>query len=137
MTAGGGIVDIAADVDIIGRIEFRDGGIVNGMDNAVVDWHDVVVDVGEVGTGGGVDWFSQALSHSYGSIQATYVYLLVLPDSGFKIHNHCYIVAWHLACTTKNIRSFVLITVETVINRFLIVLSLHRFNYLTVNIELY
>ena len=54
MTAGGGIVDIAADVDIIGRVEFKVGGIVNGIDNAVVDWHDVVVDVGEVGTGGGV-----------------------------------------------------------------------------------
>ena len=50
MTAGGGIVDMAADVDIIGRVEFRGGGIVDGMDNAVVDWHDV----GEVGTGGGV-----------------------------------------------------------------------------------
>ena len=32
----------------------RGGGIVDGMDNTVVDWHDVVVDVGEVGTGGGV-----------------------------------------------------------------------------------
>ena len=32
-------VDMAADVDIVGRIEFRGGGIVNGMDNAVVDWH--------------------------------------------------------------------------------------------------
>ena len=52
MTAGGGIVDMAADVDIIGHIEFRGGGIVNGTDNAIVDWHDV--DVGEVGTGGGV-----------------------------------------------------------------------------------
>ena len=39
MTAGGGIVDMAADVDIVGRIEFRCGGIVDGMDNAVVDWH--------------------------------------------------------------------------------------------------
>ena len=54
MTAGGGIVDMAADVDIIGRVEFRGGGIVDGMDNAVVDWYDVAVDVGEVGTGGGV-----------------------------------------------------------------------------------
>ena len=54
MTAGGGIVDIAADVDIIGPVEFRGGGIVDGIDSAVVDWHDVVVDVGEVGTGGGV-----------------------------------------------------------------------------------
>ena len=55
MTAGGGIVDMAADVDIIGRVEFRGaGGIVNGMDYAVVDWHDVVVDVSEVGTGDGV-----------------------------------------------------------------------------------
>ena len=54
MTAGGGIVDMAADVDIISRVEFRGGGIVDGMDNAVVDWYDVVVDVGEVGTGGGV-----------------------------------------------------------------------------------
>ena len=45
---------MAADVYIIGRNEFRGGGIVDGMDNAVVDWHDVVVDVGEVGTGGGV-----------------------------------------------------------------------------------
>ena len=54
MTAGGGIVDMAADVDIIGRIEFRGGGIVDGMDNTVVDRYDVVVDVGEVGTGGGV-----------------------------------------------------------------------------------
>ena len=54
MTAGGGIVDMAADVDIIGRVEFRGGRIFDGMDNAVVDWHDVVVDVGEVGTGGGV-----------------------------------------------------------------------------------
>ena len=53
MTAGG-IVDMAADVDIIGRIEFRAGGIVDGMDNAIVDWHNVVVNVGEVGTGGGV-----------------------------------------------------------------------------------
>ena len=54
MTAGGGIVDMAADVDIIGRIEFRGGGIVDGMDNAIANWHDVVVNVGEVGTGGGV-----------------------------------------------------------------------------------
>ena len=53
MTAAGGIVGMAADVDIIGRVEFRDGGIVDGMDDAVVDWHDVV-DVCEVGTGGGV-----------------------------------------------------------------------------------
>ena len=45
---------MAADVDIIGLVEFRGGGIVDGMDNAVVDWYDVVVDVGEVGTGGGV-----------------------------------------------------------------------------------
>ena len=45
---------MAADVDIIGRVEFRGGGIVDGMGNAVVDWHDVVVDVGEVGTGGRV-----------------------------------------------------------------------------------
>ena len=45
---------MAADVDIIGHVEFRGGGIVDGMDNAVVDWYDVVVDVGEVGTGGGV-----------------------------------------------------------------------------------
>ena len=29
---------MAADVDIVGRIEFRGGGIVDGMDNAVVDW---------------------------------------------------------------------------------------------------
>ena len=54
MKAGGGIVDMAADVDIIGRVEFRGGEIVDGMDNTVVDWHDVVVDVDEVGTGGGV-----------------------------------------------------------------------------------
>ena len=54
MTGGCGIVDMAGDVDIIGRVEFRGGGIVDGMDNAVVDWHDVVVDVSEVGTGGGV-----------------------------------------------------------------------------------
>ena len=52
--AGGGIVDMAADVDIIGRVEFRGGGIIDGMDDAAVDWHNVVVDVGEVGTGGGV-----------------------------------------------------------------------------------
>ena len=52
--AGGGIVDMAADVDIISRVEFRGGGIVDGMDNAIVDWHNVVVDVDEVGTGGGV-----------------------------------------------------------------------------------
>ena len=45
---------MAADVDIIGRFEFRGKDIVNGMDDAVVDWHDVVVLVGEVGTGGGV-----------------------------------------------------------------------------------
>ena len=45
---------MAADVDTIGRVEFRGRGIVDGMDNAVVDWHDVVFDVGEVGTGGGV-----------------------------------------------------------------------------------
>ena len=45
---------MAADVDIISRVEFRGGGIVDGMDNAVVDRYDVVVDVGEVGTGGGV-----------------------------------------------------------------------------------
>ena len=45
---------MAADVDIIGCFEFRGKGIVNGMDDAVVDWHDVVVLVGEVGTGGGV-----------------------------------------------------------------------------------
>ena len=54
MTAGGGIVGMAADVDIIGCVEFRGGGIVDGMDDAVMDCHDVVVDVGEVGTGGGV-----------------------------------------------------------------------------------
>ena len=54
MTAGGGIVDMAADIDIIGHVEFRGGGIVDGMDDAVVDWHDVAVDVSEVGTGGGV-----------------------------------------------------------------------------------
>ena len=54
MTAGGGIVDIAADIDIIGRVEFKGGENFNGMDNAVVDWHDVVVNVGEVGTGGSV-----------------------------------------------------------------------------------
>ena len=45
---------MAADIDIISRVEFRGGGIVNGMDNTVVDWHDVVVYVGEMGTGGGV-----------------------------------------------------------------------------------
>ena len=54
VTAGGGIVDMAADIDIIGCIKFRGGGIVDGMDNAVVYWHNVAVDVGEVGTGGGV-----------------------------------------------------------------------------------
>ena len=54
MTAGGGIVDMAADVDIIGRVEFRGGRIVDGMNDGVVDWHDVVVDVDKVGTGGGV-----------------------------------------------------------------------------------
>ena len=54
VTAGGGIVDMAADIDIIGRVEFRGGGIVDGLDNAVVDWHNVAVDVGEVGTGGEV-----------------------------------------------------------------------------------
>ena len=43
---------MAADVDIIGCVEYRGGGIVNGMDDAIVDWHKVVVDVGEVGTGG-------------------------------------------------------------------------------------
>ena len=42
MTAGDGIVDMAADVDIIGRVEFRGGGIVDGMDNALVDWHDML-----------------------------------------------------------------------------------------------
>ena len=52
--AGGGVVDMAADVDILGHVEFRGGGIVNGMDDTVVDWHDVVVNVGEVGTGGRV-----------------------------------------------------------------------------------
>ena len=45
---------MAVDVDIIGRVEFRGGGIVDGMDVTVVNWHDVVVDVSEVGTGGGV-----------------------------------------------------------------------------------
>ena len=45
---------MAADVDTISYVEFRGGGIVDGMDNAVVDRYDVVVDVGEVGTGGGV-----------------------------------------------------------------------------------
>ena len=45
---------MAADVDKIGRFEFRGKGIVNGMDDALVDWHDVVVHAGEVGTGGGV-----------------------------------------------------------------------------------
>ena len=54
MTAGGGIVGMAADVDIIGCVEFRGGGIVDGMDDALVNCHGVVVDVGEVGTGGGV-----------------------------------------------------------------------------------
>ena len=52
--AGGGIVDMAADIDIISRVEFKGGGNVDGMDNAVVDWHNVVVNVGEVGTGGSV-----------------------------------------------------------------------------------
>ena len=42
---------MAADIGIIGRVEFRGGGIVDGMDDPVVDWHDVVVDVGEVGPG--------------------------------------------------------------------------------------
>ena len=37
MTAGGGILGMAADVDIIGRAKFRGGGIVDGMDDAVVD----------------------------------------------------------------------------------------------------
>ena len=50
MTAGGGIVGMAADIDIIGHVEFRGGGIVDGMDDTIVDWHDVAV----VGTGGGV-----------------------------------------------------------------------------------
>ena len=54
MTAGGRIVDMAADIGIISRVEFRGRGIVDGMDNVIVDWHDVVVHVGEVGTGGGV-----------------------------------------------------------------------------------
>ena len=45
---------MAADVDIISRVEFRVGGIVDGMDDAIVDWQDVFVDVGEVRTGGGV-----------------------------------------------------------------------------------
>ena len=45
---------MAADIDIIHRVEFRGRGIVDGMDNALVDWHDIFVDVGEVGTGGGV-----------------------------------------------------------------------------------
>ena len=45
---------MAADIDIIGHVEFRGWRIVDGMDDAVVDWHDVSVDVGEVGTGGGV-----------------------------------------------------------------------------------
>ena len=49
-----GIVDMAADIDIIGRVELKGGGNVDGMDNAVVDWHNVVVNVGEVGTGGSV-----------------------------------------------------------------------------------
>ena len=54
VTAGGGIVGMAAYVDIIGRVEFRGGGIVDGKEDAIVDWHDIVVDVGEVGTGGRV-----------------------------------------------------------------------------------
>ena len=45
---------MAADVDIIGRVEFKGGRIVDDMDNAIVDWHDVVVNVGKVGTGDGV-----------------------------------------------------------------------------------
>ena len=45
---------MAADIDIISRVKFKGGGIVDGMDYAVVDWYDVVVDVGEVGTDGGV-----------------------------------------------------------------------------------
>ena len=45
---------MAAYVDIISHVKFRGGGIVDGMDDAVVDWHDVVVDVGEVGTSDGV-----------------------------------------------------------------------------------
>ena len=47
----GGIVDRDADVDIIGYIKFGDGGIVNGIDDAIVGGHDVTVDVDEVGTG--------------------------------------------------------------------------------------
>ena len=42
---------MAADVDIIGHVEFRGGGIVNGMYNSIVDWHNIVVEVGKVGTG--------------------------------------------------------------------------------------
>ena len=52
--AGGRIVGMAADVDIISHVEFRGGGIVDSMDDTVVDWHGVVVNVGEVGTGGRV-----------------------------------------------------------------------------------
>ena len=37
VTAVGGIVDMAADVDIIGRIELRGGGIVDGMNNTIED----------------------------------------------------------------------------------------------------
>lgn len=46
----GGIADRDADVDIIGYIEFGDGGIVNGTDDAIVGGHDVTVDVDEMGT---------------------------------------------------------------------------------------
>ena len=37
VTAVGRIVDMAADVDIIGRVDLRGGGIVDGMDNTVED----------------------------------------------------------------------------------------------------
>ena len=52
-TAEGGIVGIAADVEIIGRVEFGGGGIVAGTDDAVADGYDMAVDVDEEHTGGG------------------------------------------------------------------------------------
>ena len=40
-------------MEIIGRVEFGDGGIVAGKDDAVADGYDVAVDVDEERTGGG------------------------------------------------------------------------------------
>ena len=48
MMSEGRIVGRVANMDMIGHVRFGGRGIVNGMDDAVVSRHGVVVDVDEV-----------------------------------------------------------------------------------------